>query len=100
LSGQNQFFYVHDTIQTGDSQVQNHRAHREMYANMAKRSRFFMVAPAKVNTSGETNGQVAMAGRYFEGLAAGAVLLGQKADCTGFRQYFDWPDSVVEIQPD
>jgi|CXWL01.1.fsa_nt_gi hypothetical protein len=100
LSGQKKIFYVHDTTQTGGSQVQNHREHRELYANMAKRSRFFMVAPGKVNEPGQTHGQVALAGRYFEGSAAGTVLIGQKADCAGFRQHFDWPDSVIEIQPD
>jgi hypothetical protein len=100
LTSQRQLFYVYDTIQTGVSQVPDHRHHRAMYANMAKRSRFFPVAPAKANNQEETCGQVALAARYFEGTAAGAILIGQEANCTGFRQHFDWPDSVIKIQPD
>lgn len=100
LAAHKEIFYVHDTLQTGDSQVPDHREHRDMYANMAKRSRFFMVAPGKVNDPGQTHGQVGLGIRYFEGSAAGAILIGQAPDCEAFRRHFDWPQAVVEIQPD
>jgi hypothetical protein len=38
--------------------------------------------------------------RYYEGSAAGAVLIGQAADCQAFRERFDWPDAVIELRPD
>jgi hypothetical protein len=101
LAARREMFYVHDTLSnTGDSQVQDLREHREMYANMAKRSRFFMVAPGKVDVPGATRGQVALSFRYFEGSAAGAVMVGQTPDCEAFRRHFDWPEAVIEIQPD
>jgi hypothetical protein len=59
-----------------------------------------MVAPAKLNVATETHGQATVAARYFEGAAAGAVMLGQPADCEAFRRHFDWPQAVVEIRPD
>jgi spore maturation protein CgeB len=100
ISASKSIFYVHDTLQTGDSQAANHQEHRNMYARMAKRSRFFMVAPGKMNVSDQTAGQIDIGYRYFEASAAGAVMLGQAPPCELFRQHFDWPDAVIEINPD
>jgi Glycosyl transferases group 1 len=96
----NEFFYLYDTLQTGESQAPDYRQHRNLLANLAKRSRYFMVAPGKINVPEETKGQVEIGLRYYEGAAAGAVMIGQPADCEPFRQMFDWPDSVIEIKPD
>ena len=67
---------------------------------MAKRSRYFMVAPGKVDQPGETRGQVEIGYRYYEGAAAGAVLIGQPPDTEGFRETFPWKDAVVPVAPD
>jgi hypothetical protein len=80
--------------------VVSHKQHRDHYANLAKRSKYFMVAPAKMNVSDETLGQVEVGFRYFEGTAAGTVLLGQAADCEAFREHFPWPNAVIEVNPD
>lgn len=93
-------FYSYDTLQTGDSQAPDHRQHRDLYANTARRSRFFFVAPSKVDVCKETGGQIEIGFRYYEGSAAGAVLLGQAPDCQPFREMFDWPDAVVSVKPD
>jgi hypothetical protein len=93
-------FYVYDTLQTGESQTPDHKQHRDLYANMAKRSRFFIVAPGKVNVPEETHGQVEVGFRYYEGAAAGAIMIGQAPDCEPFRAMFDWPDAVVDARPD
>ena len=96
-----QSFYVHDTLQNvSDNQTLDHRAHRVLYANMAKRSRFFMVAPGLTNNAELTGGQVEVGFRYYEGAAAGAVLVGNTPDCETFRRGFDWPDAVIEIKAD
>lgn len=94
-------FYVHDTGR-GMAEVRliSHKEHRDHYANLAKRSKYFMVAPAKMNVAGETLGQVEVGFRYFEGTAAGAVLVGQAPDCEPYREHFPWPDAVVEAKPD
>jgi hypothetical protein len=93
-------FYIFDTLHGGETPVSDHAQHRELYASIAKRSRYFMVAPGKVTVADETQGQIEVGFRYFEGATAGAVLLGQAPDCESFRQMFDWPDAVVEIGTD
>lgn len=93
-------FYVYDTLQNGESQAPNHQEHRNLYATAAKRSRFFTVAPGKTGLDEETHGQVEVGFRYFEGSAAGTIMIGQAPDCEPFREMFDWPDAVVELNPD
>lgn len=101
LASGNNLFYMYDTLDnTGDRETTDHRQHRDLYANIAKRSRFFMVAPGKVNRPDQTHGQAALAFRYFEGAAAGAVLVGQAPSCEPFRRHFDWPEAVIQMQPD
>jgi len=94
-------FYVYDTMErVAECPTLDYIEHRDLYAHLAKRSRFFIVAPAKIDAPEETQGQVAFGYRYFEGSAAGAVLIGQAANCDAFRRHFDWLDAVIEIQPD
>jgi len=93
-------FYVHDTFHVSDAQTFDYRQHREMYANMIKRSRFALVAPVKMGSPGEIKGQVAVGWRYYEAAAAGAIMLGQVPDCDTFWTMFDWPDAVIKIRPD
>lgn len=94
-------FYMHDTLEnSGNRQTIDYRQHRDQYANVAKRSCFFGVAPGKVDSAKERGGQASLGLRYFEGSAAGAVLVGQSPDCEAFRQHFDWPEAVVEAKPD
>jgi hypothetical protein len=100
LAQTNGMFYLYDTLQAGGSRVPDFRQHRDLLANLAKRSRYFMVAPGKINAPQETQGQVEIGFRYYEGSAAGAVMIGQSPDCEPFRQMFNWPDSVIEIKPD
>ncbi len=59
-----------------------------------------MVAPGKINLPLETAGQVEVAARYFEGLAAGAVLLGEFPHSEKSRNYKDWTEGVIEIRSD
>lgn len=93
-------FYVYETFDGSNAQIFNHRQHREAYADFAKRSRYFIVSQAKMNRPAETRGQIEVGYRYFEGSAAGAVMIGQAPDCESFHTMFDWPDAVIEIQPD
>jgi hypothetical protein len=100
-AAKNELFYIHDTYQDmAQMEPIDYRQHRDLFANMAKRSRYFLVSPAKMDRPEETRGQVEIGHRYFEGAAAGAVMIGEAADSESFRQLFSWPDSVVEIRPD
>lgn len=100
-SRREEIFYVYDTFRRiAESHVYDHRQHRDLYANLSKRSRYFVVAPGKMDVPEETQGQVEIGYRYYEGAAAGAVLIGQAPDSEAFRQLFPWPDVVMEIRPD
>jgi hypothetical protein len=100
LSAGNRIFYLYDSLQTAVNQAGDHRQHRDLYANIAKRSRFFMVAPGKVDAPAQTSGQVEVGFRYYEGAAAGAVLIGQAPVSPAFREMFGWPDAVVPVKAD
>ena len=94
-------FYVYDTLAAaGGSIVSDYRQHRELLANMVKRSRFFLVAPGKMNQPEETRGQIEVPFRFYEGAAGGAVMVGQAPDSEHFREMFDWDDVVVPTAPD
>jgi Glycosyl transferases group 1 len=96
-----QLFYVYDSYQgMATMQPIDHKQHRDLFANLAKRSKYFLVSPGKMNLPQETGGQVEIGYRYFEGAAAGALMIGQAADCEAFRELFPWPGAVIEIRPD
>jgi hypothetical protein len=94
-------FYVYDTFPgVANLEPYDYKQHRDLYANLAKRSRFYVVAPAKMDAPEETQGQIEIGFRYFEASAAGAVMIGQRANCEAFREMFNWPDVVIDIQSD
>lgn len=100
MSANKEIFYLHDTFSAAIAKVYDYRQHRDMLANLAQRSLYFVVAPSKFDDPDQTQGQIAFGPRYYEGSSAGAVLIGQAPDLTAFRQMFDWPEAVVEISPD
>jgi len=94
-------FYVYDTLANAAStDVHDHRQHRNLFANIAKRSQYFVVAAAKMDALSETRGQVEVGSRYYEGAAAGTVMIGEAADCEAYRELFGWPEAVIPICPD
>lgn len=94
-------FYLYDTFPAmANMEPYAIEQHRDLFANMAKRSRYFMVAPGKMNLRGETGEQIELGYRYFEGAAAGTVMIGQQPTSEAFTEMFPWPDAVVPIKPD
>ena len=90
-------FYIYDTLPGVLVQPRDHRQHRDLIANCAKRARFFVTYPAKVDAADETRGQSEVGARFFEGAAAGAVLIGQAPTTPAFAKDFGWRDAVVNI---
>jgi hypothetical protein len=95
-----ELFYVYDTVPSIQLEVYDHQQHRDMFASMAKRSRYFVVAQGKADQPEETQGQIEVGYRYYEGAAAGAVLIGQAPNCDAFREIFPWQDVVITMLPD
>lgn len=94
------FFYVHDTSKGGA--VTSWPQHRLQMANMIKRAKYFIAYDFSVDTAGvfKNMKKNALATRYFEGAAGGAVLLGSAQTCPEFSEYLDWDDAVIELPPD
>jgi spore maturation protein CgeB len=96
-----EIFYVHDTYAGGGlTEVYDHRQHRELFANIATRSRYFVVAASKMDQPDHIQGQVEVGFRYHEGAAAGAVLIGDAPDCDAYRDLFGWPEAVIQVKHD
>lgn len=87
-------FYVYDTL--SGEQVAKPEEHRFLYANMAKRSRYFIVNRGNVDKLGRV-GQVEFGNRFFEGAAAGTIMIGDAPRNEVFPKVFNWPDAVVDV---
>jgi hypothetical protein len=88
-------FYLHDTI--SGSQAINATEHRALTANIVKRSRYFIVNPGLIDQPERRGNQLEIGNRYFEGAAAGAILLGERPDNEAFGRLFDWPDALIRL---
>ncbi|MHC4559333.1 MAG: glycosyltransferase [Planctomycetota bacterium] len=93
MAKQKKIFYVYDTIIR--KETARPTEHRSLIANIAKRSRYFLVNPAKIDRRLETGGQNEIGFRYFEGAAAGTVMIGEHPETEVFGEHFGWPDSVI-----
>ncbi len=95
LAQKKHFFYIYDTVPCMKTFYP--RQHRDLIANIAKRSRYFVANTAKINRQCETHGQIEVGFRFFEGAAAGTVMFGVPPENEAFREYFDWPDAVINV---
>lgn len=95
MAEQKRIFYIYDTIERMDTF--HHKQHRNLVANIAKRSRYFVANTAKINQQFETHGQSEIGYRFFEGAAAGTVMIGQHPENEAFRKNFNWPNAVIRV---
>jgi hypothetical protein len=95
LGREGNFFYIYDTIK--NLYMLDYKEHRDLTANLLKRSRYFLANKAKFNVEGETNGQEELGSRFFDGAAGGAVMLGEPPNCEAYHECFDWPDAVIQV---
>jgi len=88
-------FYLHDSIAA--NQVLNAQEHRILFSNVAKRSKYFIVNPGLIDRPEVRGNQMEIGNRYFEGAAAGTIMLGERPDNPMFEQLFDWADAVTHL---
>jgi len=88
-------FYMYDTID--DLHAYNLNEHRALVQNMAKRSRYFIVNPGKVDRPEETGGQSEFGYRYFEAAAPGTIMIGERPKNKEFDKIFTWEDAVINV---
>jgi hypothetical protein len=103
LAGQRRIFYYHDTVRASGQdkkqvtfRVANVREHRLLLANVLQRSRYYVANRARINER-ESNEWEEISSRFYEGIAAGAVLLGESPRSPEFDKQFDWVDAVVRM---
>ena len=88
-------FYFYDTLK-GRFEARSPSEHRFRYANILKRSKYFLCHFAKMR-SAEPPRQLEFGPRYSEGIAAGCVLLGSWKSTPAFETYLGWEDAVIEM---
>jgi hypothetical protein len=91
-------FYLHDSI--AGSRAINSKEHRVLLANVAKRSRYFIVNRGKIDEPDRTGNQIEIGNRYFEGAASGAIMVGERPKNEEFEKLFDWPEAVTKVDCD
>lgn len=98
MAEQKEIFYIYDTIAHMETACPGE--HRSLIADCAKRSRYFLVNKAKADREFETGGQSEVGYRFFEGAAAGTVMIGDHPETQIFEEQFGWPDSVIHVPYD
>lgn len=95
-AAQDNFFYYHDTLR-GKLEIGNPKEHRILLANLFQRSRYNITNYAKFNSTEETGGTQEIGYRFFEGAAAGTVMVGMPPAGKAFPRYFDWEDPIIPV---
>ncbi len=80
--------------------VENPRDHRQMLAALLKRSRYYIANRSRVNNPEFTAGREEISARFYEGAAAGTIMIGEEPRCETFKSQFDWPDAVIHLPYD
>jgi hypothetical protein len=103
-AAQRQCFYYYDTVAASGSDlkqrtfsVDNAQEHRLMLAAILKHSRYFIANRSHVNNPEFTAGRDEISARFYEGVAAGTVMIGEAPRTDEFKRQFDWPDAVIHL---
>lgn len=89
-------FYLHDST-TSPPIAADHTVHRDLLANLVRRSKIFMVDYGKIGHADQERGQIIWGPRHVEGLAGGAVQAGYAPESEDYERYFDWPEAVERL---
>jgi hypothetical protein len=95
LAAEDGLYYVYDS--TSADQVLDPTDHRNLYANTVKRSRCFIVNPGLIDRTDIRGNQIEIGYRYFDGVAAGAINVGERPENEVFAGLFDWPDPMIQF---
>ncbi len=105
LAAARRIFYYFDTIAASSGIDRKQRTfsvadpaqHRLLLASLLQRSRYFIANRSRIDEPEHTGGQEEIAGRFYEGAAAGAVMLGEPPNAEQFRSQFGWPGAVIRM---
>jgi hypothetical protein len=98
------FYYHYDTVAASGADlkdrtfsVENPREHRGMLATTLKHSRFYIANRSYVNRPEFTAVHDEISARFYEGAAAGTVMIGEAPRSEEFACQFDWPDVLIHM---
>jgi hypothetical protein len=101
---QKQLFYYYDTVAASGVGLKHRtflvdspREHRQMLSTLLKHSRYFIANRSYVNRPEFTSGREEISPRFYEGAAAGTVMLGEAPRSDEFKKQFDWPDAIIHL---
>lgn len=104
MARERRIFYYYDTVRASGERgkqmtfsVGNAAEHRLLLASLLQRSRYYVANRARVNEPEVTEGREEISARFYEGVAAGAALIGVPPRSAEFRRQFDWPDAMIEM---
>jgi hypothetical protein len=104
LARERRIFYYYDTVAASGAgqkqrtfQVDDPAEHRLLLASLLQRSRYFIANRGRVNEPEFTQGRDEISGRFYEGAASGAVMLGEAPRTDEFERQFGWPDAVIRL---
>ncbi len=99
-----QQFYYYDTVAASGVDlkhrtfsVESPSEHRLLLATLLKHSRYFIANRSYINRPEFTAGRDEISPRFFEGAAAGTVMLGEVPRTDEFKKRFDWLDAVIPL---
>ena len=102
-----QSFYYYDTVAASGAelkhrtfQIDSPEEHRRMLATILKHSRYFIANRSYVNRPEFTAGRDEISPRFYEGAAAGTVMIGEAPRTEEFKRQFDWPDAIIHLSFD
>jgi hypothetical protein len=96
-------FYYFDTFAGGSGskqrtfRVSNPSEHRLLLASLLQHSRYYITNRSRINEPEYTGNRQEISGRFYEGAAAGTVMLGEAPNSNDFKQLFSWPDAVIRL---
>jgi hypothetical protein len=97
-------FYYYDTVAASGTdlkhrtfRVDSPHEHRRMLATLLKHSSYYIAHRSYVNKPEFTEGREEISARFYEGAAAGTVMIGEAPRVEEFKRQFDWPDAVIHV---
>ena len=104
LARERRLFYYYDTVAASGLdrkqrtfRVSDPEEHRLLLANLLRRSRYYIANRGRVNEPEFTMGRDEISARFYEGAAAGTVMLGEPPRTPVFEAQFDWPDALIRL---
>ena len=104
LADARKIFYYYDTVAASGAgnkhrsfRTDNPSEHRRLLASLLQRSCYYIANRSRVNDPEFTRGVDEISSQFYEGAAAGTVMIGVPPKNAEFAGQFDWQDAVIHL---